>query len=32
VLLKHLNLLMRPDSGKIVIDGVDVTRLRGKRS
>jgi phospholipid/cholesterol/gamma-HCH transport system ATP-binding protein len=29
VLLKHLNLLMRPDSGKIVIDGVDVTRLRG---
>src|SRR6266481_4553437 len=30
VLLKHLNLLMRPDSGKIVIDGVDVTRLRGR--
>src|SRR6202521_3503585 len=27
VLLKHLNLLLRPDSGKIVIDGVDVTRL-----
>src|SRR6202045_164812 len=27
VLLKHLNLLMRPDSGSIVIDGVDVTRL-----
>jgi len=27
VLLKHLNLLMRPDSGTITIDGVDVTRL-----
>ena len=27
VLLKHLNLLLRPDSGTIVIDGVDVTRL-----
>ena len=27
VLLKHLNLLMRPDSGKITIDGVEVTRL-----
>src|SRR4029077_17697722 len=27
-LLKHLNLLMRADSGKIVIDGVDITRLR----
>src|SRR5579863_224249 len=27
VLLKHLNLLLRPDSGKIVIDGIDVTRL-----
>ena len=27
VLLKHLNLLMRPDSGRIVIEGVDVTRL-----
>jgi len=27
VLLKHLNLLMRADSGSIVIDGVDVTRL-----
>src|SRR5271167_2717507 len=26
VLLKHLNLLLRPDSGKIVIDGTDVTR------
>jgi len=26
VLLKHLNLLLRPDSGKIVIDGVDVSR------
>jgi phospholipid/cholesterol/gamma-HCH transport system ATP-binding protein len=28
VLLKHLNLLMRPDSGTITIDGVAVTRLR----
>jgi len=30
VLLKHLNLLMRPDSGRIVIDGIDVTRLRSR--
>ena len=27
VLLKHLNLLLRADSGSIVIDGVDVTQL-----
>jgi len=27
VLLKHLNLLLRPDSGQIVIDGVEVTNL-----
>jgi phospholipid/cholesterol/gamma-HCH transport system ATP-binding protein len=27
VLLKHLNLLMRPDSGTILIDGVHVTKL-----
>jgi phospholipid/cholesterol/gamma-HCH transport system ATP-binding protein len=27
VLLKHLNMLLRPDSGTIVIDGVDVTRV-----
>ena len=27
VLLKHLNLLLRPDSGKIVIEGIDVTRV-----
>jgi phospholipid/cholesterol/gamma-HCH transport system ATP-binding protein len=27
VLLKHLNLLMRPDSGQIIIDGVDVTHM-----
>ena len=27
VLLKHLNLLLRADSGTIVIDGADVTRL-----
>jgi phospholipid/cholesterol/gamma-HCH transport system ATP-binding protein len=30
VLLKHLNLLMRPDSGQIIIDGMDVTRLRNR--
>lgn len=29
VLLKHLNLLLRPDSGRIVINAVEVTRLRG---
>src|ERR1700678_2113886 len=29
VLLKHLNLLMRPDSDSIVIDGVDVTKVGG---
>src|ERR1700674_2577323 len=27
VLLKHLNLLLRPDSGTIVIDHVEVTKL-----
>jgi phospholipid/cholesterol/gamma-HCH transport system ATP-binding protein len=27
VLLKHLSLLLRPDSGQIIIDGDDVTRL-----
>src|SRR5260370_34713744 len=27
VLLKHLNLLLRPDSGTIIFDGIDVTRL-----
>ncbi len=27
VLLKHLNLLLRPDSGTIVIDNVEVTKL-----
>jgi phospholipid/cholesterol/gamma-HCH transport system ATP-binding protein len=27
VLLKHLNLLLRPDCGQIIIDGLDVTRL-----
>jgi phospholipid/cholesterol/gamma-HCH transport system ATP-binding protein len=30
VLLKHLNLLMRPDSGSIVIDGIEVTKLGGR--
>ncbi|MGB8414132.1 MAG: ATP-binding cassette domain-containing protein, partial [Candidatus Binatus sp.] len=27
VLLKHINLLLRPDSGSIVIDNVEVTKL-----
>src|SRR5208283_4834963 len=27
VLLKHINLLLRPDSGTIVIDNVEVTKL-----
>jgi phospholipid/cholesterol/gamma-HCH transport system ATP-binding protein len=27
VLLKHLNFLLRPDAGQILVDGVDVTRL-----
>jgi phospholipid/cholesterol/gamma-HCH transport system ATP-binding protein len=30
VLLKHLNLLLRSDSGKIMIDGTDVTTLGGR--
>jgi phospholipid/cholesterol/gamma-HCH transport system ATP-binding protein len=30
VLLKHLNLLLRPDSGTIVIDRVEVTKLGGR--
>ena len=30
VLLKHLNLLLRPDSGRINIEGVEVSRLRGR--
>lgn len=30
VLLKHLNLLLRPDSGNIVIDAVDVTKVGGR--
>jgi len=27
VLLKHLNFLLRPDAGRILVDGVDVTRI-----
>jgi phospholipid/cholesterol/gamma-HCH transport system ATP-binding protein len=30
VLLKHLVGLLRPDAGRVLIDGVDVTRLRGR--
>src|ERR1700688_4558561 len=30
VLLKHLNLLLRPDSGTIVIDRIEVTTLGGR--
>ena len=30
VLLKHLNLLLRPDSGAIVIESVDVTKVSGR--
>src|SRR5260370_41757027 len=30
VLLKHLYLLLRPDSGQIIIEGIDVTKLRSR--
>jgi len=30
VFLKHLNLLLRPNSGQILIEGADVTRLRSR--
>jgi phospholipid/cholesterol/gamma-HCH transport system ATP-binding protein len=30
VFLKHLMLLMRPDSGRIVINGTEITRLRSR--
>src|ERR1700730_7293835 len=30
VLLKHLNLLLRPDTGTILIDGIEVTALRSR--
>src|ERR1700730_8347513 len=30
VLLKHLYLLLRPDSGQIIIDGIDVTKLSSR--
>src|SRR5262244_974835 len=30
VLLKHLLGLVRPDAGRVVVDGVDVTDLRGR--
>ncbi|HPN66046.1 MAG TPA: ATP-binding cassette domain-containing protein, partial [Candidatus Omnitrophota bacterium] len=30
VMLKHIIGLMKPDSGQVIIDGQDVTRLGGK--
>ena len=30
VLLKHMIGLLRPDAGTVVVDGVDITRLRGR--
>ena len=30
VLLKHIVGLLKPDSGQVVIDGVDITKLKGK--
>lgn len=30
VLLKHLNLLLRPDRGEILVDGTDITKLKQK--
>ena len=30
VLLKHLNALLLPDQGQVLVDGVDITRLRQK--
>jgi len=30
VLLKHFNLLLRPDSGSITIDGIEITKLRNR--
>jgi len=30
VLLKHLNALLLPDRGKVLVDGMDITRLRQK--
>ena len=30
VLLKHLLGLLRPDSGAVLVDGTDITRLRGR--
>lgn len=30
VLLKHIVGLMKPESGQVIIDGVDISRLRGK--
>jgi phospholipid/cholesterol/gamma-HCH transport system ATP-binding protein len=30
VLLRHIIGLMKPDSGKVIVDGVDVTKLKGE--
>jgi phospholipid/cholesterol/gamma-HCH transport system ATP-binding protein len=31
VLLKHLLRLLRPDAGRVIVDGVDITRLRSRQ-
>src|SRR5438046_3228763 len=31
VLLKHLLRLLRPDAGRVVVDGIDITRLRSRQ-
>jgi len=31
VLLKHLLRLLRPDAGRVLVDGVDITRLRSRQ-
>src|SRR5262249_11050424 len=30
VLLKHITRLLRPDSGRVLVDGVDISRLGGR--
>ena len=31
VLLKHIVGLLKPDSGQVLVDGVDITRLTGRK-